>query len=156
MSKWLCLSLLLVAPVLGWAQDGHRIGEVPSEEGLFPFNIGKLFSGSVPEVTLKASDDGNGNARTNASVRNMTFAKAMEHPYLFKKPTIFNQWAGHAYGGGEVLYGKNSLMEDIKTAVGNNGDNIIINLNYDADADATDMLRDLSRGVQRYRMAGAI
>ena len=39
MSKWLCLSLLLVAPILGWAQDGHRIGEVPSEEGLFPFNI---------------------------------------------------------------------------------------------------------------------
>nr|MBQ4454268.1 hypothetical protein [Clostridia bacterium] len=30
------------------------------------------------------------------------------------------------------------------------------NLNYDADADATDMLRDLARGVQRYRMAGAI
>lgn len=34
--------------------------------------------------------------------------------------------------------------------------NIIVNLNYDADADANDMLRDLARGVQRYRMAGAI
>lgn len=38
---------------------------------------------------------------------------------------------------------------------GGNGD-IIVNLNYDADADATDMIRDLARGVQRYRMAGAI
>lgn len=38
---------------------------------------------------------------------------------------------------------------------GGNGD-IIVNLNYDADADANDMIRDLARGVQRYRMAGAI
>lgn len=36
------------------------------------------------------------------------------------------------------------------------GDVFNLNLNYDADADATDMLRDLARGVQRYRMAGAI
>lgn len=36
------------------------------------------------------------------------------------------------------------------------GDVFNFNLNYDADADATDMLRDLARGVQRYRMAGAI
>jgi phage-related protein len=36
----------------------------------------------------------------------------------------------------------------------NNGGDININLNYDADADANDMIRDLARGVQRYRMAG--
>lgn len=36
------------------------------------------------------------------------------------------------------------------------GDVFNINLGYNADADATDMLRDLARGVQRYRMAGAI
>ena len=39
---------------------------------------------------------------------------------------------------------------------GSGGDVFNLNLNYDADADATDMLRDLARGVQRYRMAGAI
>lgn len=38
----------------------------------------------------------------------------------------------------------------------NNGGDITINLNYNASDDANDMLRDLSRGVQRYRMAGAI
>ena len=37
-----------------------------------------------------------------------------------------------------------------------NGDVFNFNLNYDADTDATDMIRDLARGVQRYRMAGAI
>lgn len=37
-----------------------------------------------------------------------------------------------------------------------NSGSITINLNYDASADANDMLRDLARGVQRYKMAGAI
>ena len=38
----------------------------------------------------------------------------------------------------------------------NGGDVFNFNLNYDANADASDMIRDLARGVQRYRMAGAI
>ena len=37
---------------------------------------------------------------------------------------------------------------------GNNG-NIVVNLNYDASDDATDLLRDLARGIRRYRRAGA-
>lgn len=37
-----------------------------------------------------------------------------------------------------------------------NGNGVVINLNYDASDDAQDMLRDLVRGVKRYRMAGAI
>ena len=40
--------------------------------------------------------------------------------------------------------------------ISSGGDVFNINLGYDASADATDMLRDLARGVQRYRMAGAI
>ena len=32
------MGALLAAPA-GFAQDGHRVGEVPSEEGLFPFVI---------------------------------------------------------------------------------------------------------------------
>ena len=35
-----------------------------------------------------------------------------------------------------------------------NGD-VYITLNYDANADATDMVRDIARGVQRFRVAGA-
>lgn len=129
------------------------IGWINKVKNLFPFNIGKIFSGSVPEVSLHAKDDGNGNASTSATVQNQYFAKAMSQPYLFTKKTLFNQYAGD--GGHELLYGKNSLMKDIKDAVKGNG-SIVINLNYNADADATDMLNDLARGVQRYRMAGVI
>lgn len=34
--------------------------------------------------------------------------------------------------------------------------NIVVNLNYDASEDSKDMLRDLARGIRRYKMAGAI
>ncbi len=39
---------------------------------------------------------------------------------------------------------------------GTRGDVFNFYLNYDADTDATDMVKDIARGVQRYRMAGAI
>lgn len=119
-------------------------------KGMFPFNIGKIFSGWVPKISLKTNKSGD-SASTSSTVGRENFAKAMNQPYMFKRPTEF--YAGDA--GDEVLYGRKSLMKDIKDATSGNGD-VIINLNYDADADATDMLRDLVRGVQRYKMAGAI
>lgn len=38
---------------------------------------------------------------------------------------------------------------------GHGGGNVVINLNYQAGDDATQMVRDIARGVQRYKMAGA-
>ena len=125
-------------------------GWINSIKGMFPFNIGKIFSGWIPKISLHANKSGD-SASTSASVSEQRFARAMEQPYLFKKKTNF--MAGEA--GDELLYGRNALMKDLKDALGGTG-SIVINLNYDADADATDMIRDLARGVQRYRMAGAI
>lgn len=130
-------------------------GWIDTIKGLFPFSIGKIFSGWVPKISLSTKKSENG-AETSSSVKEEPFAKAMNQPYLFTKKTLFNQYAGEAGRGGEVLYGKNSLMNDIKNAVGNSGGNITINLNYDASADASDMVRDLARSVNRYKMAGAI
>lgn len=125
-------------------------GWINKIKGLFPFNIGKIFSGWVPKISLRTNktDDG---ASTSTTVGREGFARAMSQPYMFKRPTEF--YAGEA--GDELLYGRNALLKDIRDAVKGNGE-VVINLNYDADADATDMLRDLARGVQRYRMAGAI
>jgi len=47
---------------------------------------------------------------------------------------------------------QNGVMANASTS----GQVFNFNLNYDANADATDMLRDFARGVQRYKMAGAI
>ena len=129
-------------------------GWIQKIKGLFPFNIGKVFKGWVPKIKLFTNKTDEG-ASTSSSVSEEHFAKAMDQPYLFTKKTLFNQYAGEAGRGGEVLYGKNALLRDIKEAAGGGG-NIIINLNYDASADAQDMLNDLVVGVRRYRMAGAI
>lgn len=116
----------------------------------FPISVGKIFSGWIPKISLKTKKSGD-NATTSSSVGKTKFAKAMQEPYMFKNPTEF--YAGEA--GDEMLYGHNSLMDDIRNAVGNNSQ-IIINLNYNASDDATDMVRDIATGVRRYRMAGAL
>ena len=80
------------------------------------------------------------------------YAKAMNTPYMFTQPTLIG--AGEA--GNEIMYGHDSLMRDIRSAVGSGGGDVTVNLNYDANDDANDMVRDLARNIRRYRMAGAI
>lgn len=106
---------------------------------------------AVPHFSM--SGEFNAKKKTTPTVNTKWYAKAMEQPYLFDTPTFF----GAGERGDEILYGKNSLMKDIKDAVKSaNGGNVVINLNYDASADANDMLRDLARGLNRYKMAGVI
>lgn len=49
------------------------------------------------------------------------YKKAMEEPYMFTEPTVFG-YGGSVKGAGEagdeIMYGKNNLMEDIRTAAG--------------------------------------
>ena len=51
------------------------------------------------------------------------YAKAMNRPMILNRPTIFGMdnngnWLGGGERGDEVVYGKNALLSDIKTAVG--------------------------------------
>lgn len=82
-------------------------------KGLFPFSVGKIFSGWIPKIKLWTSKSKD-TANTNSSVGRENFAKAMGQPYVFKRPTEF--YAGEA--GDEMLYGRRSLMSDIRDAVG--------------------------------------
>lgn len=81
-------------------------------KNLFPFNVGKIFSGWVPKIKLTTSKSGD-SASTNTSVGQDRFAKAMNQPYMFRRPTEF--YAGEA--GDEMLYGKTALINDIETAM---------------------------------------
>jgi len=125
-------------------------------KGYFPFSVGKIFSGWIPKPKLTISKSADGSASSSSSVGREDFAKAMNRPYLFKRETLVNQYAGHAWGGGEVMYGRNNLMEDIRQATSESSGSINIYLNYQAGDDANDMLKDIARGVQRYKMAGVI
>lgn len=81
-------------------------------KNLFPFNVGKIFTGWVPKIKLTTSKSGD-SASTNTSVGQDRFAKAMNQPYMFRRPTEF--YAGDA--GDEMLYGKSALINDIETAM---------------------------------------
>ena len=97
------------------------------------WKVGDLLKGSIPSLGVS------------------WYKKAEDTPFMFGNATLF----GAGERNDEILYGRSALMRDISEAVGNGGE-IVINLNYDAGSDATDMVRDLARGVRRYRMAGAI
>lgn len=82
-------------------------------KNMFPFNVGKIFSGkiSLPKVRVKKTKDGG--ASTSSSITTKRFAKAMDTPYMFSKETVFA--AGDA--GDEIMYGRRSLMNDITEAL---------------------------------------
>lgn len=61
------------------------------------WKIGDLLEGSIPSLSIQ------------------WYAKAMEEPYLFKKPTVIGG-KGFGEAGDEMVYGKNALMNDIKNA----------------------------------------
>ena len=88
-------------------------------KNFFPVKVGKIFSGWIPKIKLKANKKGD-SADTTSSVSHTRFAKASNQPYLFTRPTVFNQdIAGETTD--EMLYGKSALMQDIKTAVSDSG-----------------------------------
>lgn len=123
-------------------------------KGYFPFNIGKIINLKTPSISMSTgSKKVLGKTITYPKGFSVSWhAKAMEDPYMFRGATLF----GAGESGDEVLYGRNALMRDISDAVGGNGGDIVVNLNYDASDDATDMLRDLTRNIRRYRMMGVI
>lgn len=88
-------------------------------KNFFPINVGKIFSGWIPKISLKANKKGD-SASTSSSVSHTKFAKAVNQPYLFTRPTVFNQdIAGET--ADEMLYGKKSLMDDITEAMQRGG-----------------------------------
>ena len=86
-------------------------------KGFFPLKVGKIFSGlKLPHFNIKGGSApfGIGGKGTKPSISVSWYKKAMDNPYVFSNATLFG--AGEA--GDEVLYGRNSLMNDIANATG--------------------------------------
>ena len=128
-------------------------GIVDKIKGYFPFKLGKILKMKLPSFKLSTgSKTFFGKEIKYPTGFSVSWnAKAMLNPYMFSGATLFG--AGEA--GDEILYGRKALLRDISEATSGGGE-IIVNLNYDASDDANDMLRDLVRGVKRYKMAGVI
>lgn len=86
-------------------------------KGFFPLNIGKIFSNlQLPHIHVDGGSPpfGIGGKGSLPSFSVEWWAKAMDTPYVFEKPTLFG--AGEA--GTEIMYGRDALMRDIRQAVG--------------------------------------
>lgn len=85
-------------------------------KGFFPLKIGKIFSGmKLPHFSVKGSPPfGIGGKGTKPSISVNWYKKAMQQPYMFSNATLF----GAGESGDEMLYGRNSLLNDIATATG--------------------------------------
>ena len=85
-------------------------------KSFFPLKIGKIFSGmKLPHFSVKGSAPfGIGGKGQKPSISVSWFRKAMQEPYMFSNATLF----GAGEKGDEMLYGRNSLLNDIAMASG--------------------------------------
>lgn len=96
-------------------------------KGFFPIKLGKIVSFFLPRISIGSIAKKIGDKLTHApsfSVGGWTkYAKAMNTPYLFTRPTGI--LAGEA--GDEMIYGRKNLMRDIAQAAGGGG-SIVVNV----------------------------
>lgn len=86
-------------------------------KGFFPLHIGKIFSGlSLPRISVSGGKApfGIGGKGSLPHFSVSWHRKAEDQPYMFTGATLFGAGEG---AQDEMLYGKNSLMKDISTAV---------------------------------------
>lgn len=117
-------------------------------KGLFPLKLGKIFSGfKLPHFKIDGGKLpwGIGGKGKAPSVGIKWYQKAEQQPYMFKGATLF----GAGEHNDEVLYGRNALMKDIRSAV--NGGQTTINLytTVNGAESAEDWATDAVAAVQR-------
>ena len=85
-------------------------------KSFFPLKIGKIFSGmKLPHFSVKGSAPfGIGGKGVKPGISVSWYRKAMQEPYMFSNATLF----GAGESGDEMLYGRNSLLNDIAMASG--------------------------------------
>lgn len=126
---WNGIKNAIIRPIQ--AAKSKLSGIVSRIKGFFPINLGKIVSFSLPTVNIGSKSASVGGKAVKAPTFSVGgwrhYAKAMNQPYLFTQATGIV--AGEA--GDEVLYGRNRLMNDIRSAVAsasaNNTWNVTVN-----------------------------
>ena len=112
-------------------------------KNFFPIRLGKLVSFFLPQISLGSIAKKIGEKLTKAPKFSVSgwkkYAKAMNTPYLFTRPTGI--LAGEA--GDEMIYGRKALMRDIAAASG--GGQIVMNV-YGSDNMS---VNELANAVER-------
>ena len=121
-------------------------GAVETIKGIFPIKLGKIFDGiKLPHFKISGGQIpwGIGGVGVRPSVDIEWYAKAMDTPFMFDRPTLIG--AGEA--GDEIMYGRTNLMNDIREAAGGNVTNIF-NITVDGAEAPEDYARRLARELQ--------
>lgn len=85
----------------------------------FPISLGQLFTGTLTTIAAKIKDAA-GEKSVSYTTGVQCFAKAYTNPYIFTTPALLN--GGRLVGdrgnqsGGELVYGRDNLMNDIREA----------------------------------------
>lgn len=85
----------------------------------FPISLGQLFTGTLTTIAAKIKDAA-GEKSVSYTTGVQKFAKAYTNPYIFTTPALLN--GGRLVGdrgnqsGGELVYGRDNLMNDIREA----------------------------------------
>lgn len=102
-------------------------GIIEKIKGFFPISIGNIFSNlKLPHISVSGGEApfGIGGKGSLPHFSVDWYAKAMTQPYIFSQPTLF----GAGERGDEMIYGRESLMRDIREAAG--GDTYVtVNVN---------------------------
>lgn len=139
---------------IDWAELGTSIWE--AIKGAF-FDVGTFFAGlfdfsniviKLPKISVTRWTDIPviGSIPTGFGVTWVPvtdwFAKAYDNPYMFTKPTIMGPYGFGDRPGGEIVYGHENLMRDIREAArdtNNNTNNVTINLYTQPGQDAEEI-----------------
>ena len=106
-----------------WKLPHLKLPHIRLEKGEWPWGI--LGEGKKPEVHID------------------WYRKAYDTPYMFNKPTVMGFGDGV---GDEMVYGKDSLMRDIKEAVRGTGEaNVTINVYTQPNQDAAEIAREVQK-----------
>lgn len=119
-----------------WESIKSTIKEkIDAIKNIFPLSIGKIFSNiKVPTISVTKGEApfGIGGLGTKPSISigwKSAFAKAYDNPWLIDTPTILSSMMfgdkGN-YNGGEIVYGHDALMDDIREATGGSRDGAIL------------------------------
>lgn len=127
-------------------------------KGAFNFQI-KLPSIKLPHIDVKWHKIGDFFKIPTLSVK--WYRKAYDNPMLFNNPTVLQTpYGAKGFGdgnGGEIVYGRDNLMKDIRQAVSSTGD-VTINV-YAKDQNVNQLADEISRRLttlQRQRAAAYV
>lgn len=141
---WNAIKEAIIKPI---SDAKEKVSDIIEKiKGFFPISLGKLVSFLLPNISISSIVKKIGEKLTHApkfGVSGWTrYAKAMNTPYLFTRPTGI--LAGEA--GDEMIYGRKALMRDIAQAAGGGALNgVVVNV-YGSDSMS---VTDLANAVEQ-------